>query len=578
MSKVIYACLRNGADRYSVRLKRQIEAGASRIAPGSASMRPTRMMIDGGIVAAILNPSATVLAERGSVCLGHVAANSSWSEVGRRAPEGSYAICRSDDHTVELVADAVASRTLWYYFDSFIFVASTSQRWIAAILGDFQPNAKVLPWMLTTGTLGPTGGWDKRLERLQADSTLKLDRQKWTIELQREEVAFKATDVNAADRKEEFVVTLRNAFKSLELDYSKWVLPLSGGYDSRAILYMLPPKEGIRTVTWGTRTSLKDPYSDAAIATRLAQSARVPHEYFETDHTAGCIKQVFDDFVSYSEGRIDRISGYLDGFAIWQTLMDRGIEGIIRGDEGFGWQKVKTFADARRSVGLLLWSDFANLPAVNEFELERQELPDFLDLRNDETPSQWRDRLYHQYRIPTILAALTDPKSSYVEIANPLLTHSIIRAVRSQPDELRTEKRLFKEIVDGFGQAVPYAKIRAIASQRSVLRSIEAVDVLAESLASQIAQDIFSQSMITFIRKGLNHDTPISRNLVAESTKKRFRKFFAGRFKSKDGMVKGRRNIDFNAMAFRVYVTCRSYELLRSDADTGWRSRDDAQL
>jgi len=58
----------------------------------------------------------------------------------------------------------------------------------------------------------------------------------------------------------------------------------------------------------------------------------------------------------------------------------------------------------------------------------------------------WRDRLYQQYRVPFLLAALSDLKLGYVEIVNPLLSDSVIDLIRQLPDSLRTHKVLLRNI------------------------------------------------------------------------------------------------------------------------------------
>src|SRR5690606_13864141 len=288
----------------------------------------------------VMNPSSTVLLEPGNICLGHVS-DARWNEVGTTTPEGTYALCRSNARTVELLSDATASRTLWYYMDATILLASTSQRWMATVLAGFEANDEVLTWMLSSGSLGPSGGWDRRLSRLQADSTFTVDLEKWVGELSSKETSFQEASDRVAAVKDRFRSELLSAMAALKFDSSKWVLPLSGGYDSRAILCMLGETAGLRAITWGTRESGDDPQSDAAIAKRVAEELGVAHEYFETDVTEGSLHQVFDKFVAYGEGRVTNISGYLDGFAIWQALLDRGVEGVIRGDEGFGWKSVR---------------------------------------------------------------------------------------------------------------------------------------------------------------------------------------------------------------------------------------------
>ena len=130
---------------------------------------------------------------------------------------------------------------------------------------------------------------------------------------------------------------------------------------------------------------------------------------------------------------------------IWREMNASGVVGIIRGDEGFGWSSVTSEMTVRHSVGCALCSDFANLAEViGKFGLAPQDVPAELLRGEGESLAAWRDRLYHVYRLPTVLAALSDIKFAYVEQINPLLARPILQRVRELPDRLRTNKTLFR--------------------------------------------------------------------------------------------------------------------------------------
>ncbi len=567
MSKLMYAYLRDRSDDALKTLKQRVLTGAARISPGGEHIRPTRLSTDGQVVVAVLNPSSSVLVNASSVCLGHLVEEDQWNSIGSDSPDGTYAICRANSDKVELLSDAVASRTLWYYLDSKILLACTSQRWMITVLGSFEPNPAASTWMLTSGTLGPTDGWDKRLTRLQADSVLTLDIQGWTASLRSREVKFTTDVVSAPDKVLAFRDVLSHVFESLKFDYTKWVLPLSGGYDSRAILCMLGRNEELRTITWGVQASMSDSGSDAAIAKRLAKAVGVAHQYFETDPVHGTLSEVFEKFVEIGEGRTDHVTGYLDGFAVWRNLMSRGIEGVIRGDEGFGWKLVTSSNQARLSVGLRLWSDFDGLLPAGEFDLAPQVLPDFLLKQWEESPSAWRDRLYHQHRIPTLLAALTDLKAPFVEVANPLLSHSIIRSVRTLSDSLRTEKQLFKTIVDEASPSIPYADAKSIANQKDVLRTVESAQFLSNVLVSDAAHHVFAPNLLHYISENMRCESHRKGRVVPTGVTRWLRKAIPRKVKRAIKEAVPKPKADFHSMAFRVFVTSKSHELLRADAN-----------
>ncbi len=108
-----------------------------------------------------------------------------------------------------------------------------------------------------------------------------------------------------------------------------------------------------------------------------------------------------------------------------------------------------------------------------------------------------------------MLAALNDLKLHYVEVANPLLARPILEFVRTMPDEQRTEKRLFRAIVDSIGPKVRIARYPANAELPSVLKTKDVVSLLREVLRSDAALGIFPHSFLGLVDTKLVHeDTP----------------------------------------------------------------------
>ena len=105
-----------------------------------------------------------------------------WHEPGSSIPDGSFLIVRWNADRLEILSDVVATRTAWWVLTEDLLIASSSQRAIVRLLGSFEFNRDVIPWMLSCGTLGPLGGWDTRLNRLGPDARLVLDRTAWTAE------------------------------------------------------------------------------------------------------------------------------------------------------------------------------------------------------------------------------------------------------------------------------------------------------------------------------------------------------------------------------------------------------------
>ena len=566
MAKVVYVCLRDGSKEGFERVRRTLEKVSSHICPDNIEPRAPRIVEQCGLIAAIFSPSHALRVTGASICAGHLTNDIGWNVPRHVPPEGSFAVFRADRTTVEVLSDAVASRNVWYYFDDDILVAATTQRGIVALLGSFEFNHATIPWMLTNGSLGPVPSWDSRVKRLRPDCRLTVDRDSWRLSIVAKQIAFTCNDSGERSQREALLACLQSTFASIRFDYEKWVMPLSGGYDSRAILCLLSDIAGLRTITWGLAASQRQRGNDAVVARKVATALGVRHEFRTTDLGDEAAQRIFERFVVAGEGCIDHISGYLDGFAIWRSLYNEGVEGIIRGDEGFGWRRVKSPADVIKSIGISLWSQYANLPSLASLGLPPHAMPEELQRGASESLDQWRDRLYHQYRIPTVLAALNDLKLHYVEIANPLLAHPILDFVRSMPDELRTEKLQFKAIVGAIGPKIGMARYPANAERSSVLKNPDVVSLLRDALRSPAARSIFPDSFLRLVDAKL-----AQRNLTARSDRTSQLGRLIGRIAAAGPRSSPARMIDFNTAAFRIYLICRMHELLTGDA--GIRTR-----
>ena len=419
MSKILFACFKNPlSNDFSID---NIKLLSKRLEPDNITFHDTQIIADEKEIIAIFNPNNSVKIEDHSVCLGNmIHPDQNWHEPNSRVPDGTYALFRSNVDCLEIISDMVATRTIWYYHDENCFISATSQRAIVFFLKSFQFNAKVIPWILATGTLGPGYSWDERIKMLEGDSALTLDRKTWQISVKNNPIIFKGEKCSLKEHQEELKDALIETFEPLKLDYNKWVLPLSGGYDSRAILCMLRNNDNLKCVTWGLEGSKTDKSNDAYIAKKLADYYKIEHKYFLTDLSTEPVETIFNRYLICGEGRVDDIDAYLDGFSIWKELFESGIDGIIRGDEGFGAASVLTAVDIRRNMRLPLFSDFSNLNSVYEYGIPEQEFPAWLNRKDDESLEAWRDRLYYKYEMPIAFAALNDLKLSFVEVINPL--------------------------------------------------------------------------------------------------------------------------------------------------------------
>lgn len=528
-----------------------------------------RISLNGNIAYGIVNPTSDLLINGNSFLLGKIFDNlEDWDKPDSDFPDGSYALFRSVGDFCEIVTDSVASRTIWYYMDEKQFIASTSQRAIIMSLGNFDFDERVIPWILSTGTLGPGFSWDSRIKRIPPDSSVRLDIKKWTVSVKSKPALFKPIKKSGKQHEKLLYESIKNTFTSLNLDYSKWFLLLSGGYDSRGILCLLleadHSSQNIKTVTWGLKSSQYIKGNDAYVAAEFADRLNVRNIYFSNDLSEEPVEIIINRFISMGEGRIDNFADYLDGFKTWKTLYESGVEGIIRGDEGFGCHRYWSDIIVSLNQSINTCSDIANLKDYKKYGFKSQEVPDHLKRKTGESLSTWRDRLFHEHTIPTVFAALSDLKLAYVEQINPFLSGRILRQVRQQPDCFRTEKFLFKKIVNSVSPSVDYAKSVSSAPLSVILKEERFAKLLRAELSSPSARSLFPASFLKFVIEGIR-----SGNTEITAKQKTF-SFYSFIKKIIPQPVKNLLQklvlpeIDHNLLAFRILLITRMNYLLRN--------------
>jgi len=493
-----------------------------------------------------------------------------WETVGGVKPDGSYALIRADSALTELVTDGLATRTLWYYKDKDWFICSTSQRAIIQWIGTFEFNRAVVPWMLSTGALGPEFSWDKRIMRVKPNSSVVLDKKNWVLTENWQKIVFKEKNISREEHKKELSNSIRQTFEHLSnLDFNKWLLPLSGGYDSRAILCLLKKRvssDKINTVTWGDKAALEVEGNDAKIATELAEILDVKNQYFYTDKREESIDTVLNRFLRCGEGRTDRVAGYIDGMKIWKSFYENGTEGIIRGDEAFGWLSINSYESVIHLLEFTTCNDFSNLAHICEkYNFPKQEIPDYIARSENESLENWRDRLYQTYRIPTKLAAMSDIKLSYVEVITPFLSKRILETVRQLPSELRSDKKLFTEVSDEITPDFPIASLGANTNLKNVLSNNEVIQHLLNEIQSEKAESIFDMEFIDFVKQSIERNSKGPNNV-----KKQLKKYIAivlpkaaKRWIRKKAPLPKLSSV---ILLFRVYIIVKMVNILTEDA------------
>lgn len=568
MSKIIYICFRDPS-KSNFSVKRKLETIIERITPDNIIPRPSKIVIEGNVVYGIANPSSSIEERGSSVLLGiPFGDHEKWWEPGQQIPDGSFSIFRSNDNETEIITDVAGSRSVWYYHDDEVFIASSSQRAIIMVLGNFELNRQVFPWMLSTGSLGPSLSWDRRIKLLTPDTSIILNHDNWLCNISTNVLRFIPDNISDKEHEERLMFSLTNTFKSLNLDLSKWTLPLSGGYDSRSILSMFhligANIKNLTAVTWGLKEAINQPGNDALVAKKLVDYYKIDHKYYHSDSSDEPIEDIFKRYLICGEGRIDHIGGYMDGFTIWKQMFLENIEGIIRGDVSFSSKGADTPQDIRKLQGFPVCADFANLKGYQTLGFVEQELPQGLERQENESLEVFRDRLFIEFRIPIILAALNDLKLPYVEVINPLLSRQLVTQTKHMPDHLRSNKSLFKKIVETIGPDIEFASIGANAHARYFLKSEEAVKLFRSELNSENCKSILPDKFIHYllqklaVTEGYSHKKPSFKIFLL----KYLPKWFRGKAKSLNTL----RTIDINILAFRAFIICKMNRVMEEDA------------
>jgi len=346
---------------------------------------------------------------------------------------------------------------------------------------------------------------------------------------------------------------------------------LSGGYDSRGILCLLlesgSNNRSLRTITWGLNSSKYVEGNDAFVAGNLANKLNVANIYYSNDISEEPIEIIIDRFILVGEGLVDNLSEYLDGFGMWIAVFENGIQGIVRGDEAFGWVPVSSSLAVRLNDTCCLCSDFSNLRNYRNYGFSLQELPRNLCRKEGETLSTWRDRVFQVYSQSVIQSALSDLKLSYVEQINPLLSKKILQEVRQLPDHLRNDRFLFKKIVKSLGPEIDFSTSASSTPPEKILQQKQIVNLLRNELNSEIAGKIFPVEFLDFVKRGIiSRDQPEPANgrlsQVGSSFKKIIPHFVKDVIRSEIALPV----IDSNLLAFRVFMICKMFQALSRDS------------
>jgi len=543
---------------------------SSNLTPNNIDKIDPYLYIKDKIFSCTVNPTNSVRFNNGGVCLGVIEdyTEDLWipeTKIG----DGTFALFRFNDEKLQLVCDYTASRTIWYTMTKDCFIASTSQRMMISYLGDLQFNNQAAKWMLSSGVIGPDQSWDCRISQVPANSSLLLCRKQWQIKTNNNcnhNICPEIKDIQTHTTN--LQTALKDSITSDSIDYNEWTLALSGGLDSRSILYYLKDKKNLKSITWGINKAHSKKDTDAYIANILANECDLQHNYVLTDIRVDIFPQIFMRFLKAGEGRIDHMSAYLDGFELWRKLFLSKC-GILRGYDAQGatTRIVKNKRQARLASSLVVTSDYKNSIIPYYLKIFESDIPELLNKNKTESLEQWRDRLWLSFRTPVLTAALDEIKVAYVEIFNPLLYKKIVRIIQVLPDELRNNKKLFRKIVDGMFPNIRYAKRDSIQDLDSILNIPEIKKYLIVELLKIKDSGILPAEFIKTLINSI--ETSAYQRALVRKIKIFYRSYCPKIIKT---IIQSKLNylaLDNRRLALRVLIITSMHQLLENDAKRG---------
>lgn len=569
MSKLVYICFNNKKLENKLGSRKVFEIMSDRLVPGNITPHPVRVIREDGIAVGIINPAKSVITHGPSVCLGVMMKPcTKWYQPMSPVPDGNYALVRGDDTTIEVVTDIVASRTLWYYYDEDIFIASTSQRAIVMLMGSVSFNQEAVSWMLSSGLLGYGNAWDTRIKKLKGDSRIVLDRRSWEVTIYETPVRFEPADMPVKKAVPRMREVYEDTFTRLNLEPEQWLMALSGGRDSRLVFLLLQDKLNLKCVSWGMKNALHDTLNDAHIAKELA--ARYGYEFIfrEVETKEAFIEDSLTRFLMSGEGRIDNIGPYMDAFDSWKFFFEMDVRGMFRGDQGYYQAAIVNEDHGRKMGSMKLLQDYKEYPDIAQFGFAPQEIHDELGKKKHESLVSYSYRFHHMYRIPHTTAAWNDLVSSYIEVINPLLTRNIIYEIRRLPDHLLFKNKLHNAVVESITPDIHFAKRSAIEPLSDVLYNKHLVKYLCEQLAGDNDREILPGEFLDLVLAQVRSYDGTGAGLVRTIPVyliNTFKKMISDKKKQKlSAYIKN--HFEYNKIALRCFIVIKMYTILHADA------------
>jgi hypothetical protein len=503
------------------RYRRVIEGMVSRVLPAH---QHDKLKIDvwprSGVLMAVLGRTEGVQQRERAVLAGTISqrpAQSPWWRPGSSAPDGSFVLLRTHGEITEALTDYAGSRSVWHArLSPDCVVVSTCLEIITALLGDFEMDEKALGWYLSAGNCGPHRSWDRRVKPLPPNTCLRIQRSGNSVSTDESLIDHDSSwpvevDENALEE------VIREELGQMDLGGAPWLLALSGGYDSRAILSAVEGKGDIRCISWVDEAKKDVQFGDVAIARQLARSANREHmvKTLVRPETVADVENSARRFMRYCDGRTDNLLMYVDGMRMWDQVSQSDEGGILRGDELFGTDFAASQAQILSNMRALSFQDYAESPLQRDLAARfPHTLPAGLQQRGGESTSRWRLRLRSSFETPTVYSALASIRARFLETSSPLLSGRIVRFAKAMSDEDLDDKHLYKLAIRRKFPDVGFATDRSILTWPEFLALPQVKERLQEHLCGPLARELLGPLGVSSVNKALRQPVAENRRML----------------------------------------------------------------
>jgi hypothetical protein len=521
----------------------------------------------------ILNPINEFI-EEGKITIGQTLLNKAFPEK-ECLPDGSYAELQYNDNEISFYCDRFESKTLWYYFDSEKLIISNSQRAIISLKKSFSLNKKAVSWFLSSGSLGYKNAWDAQIQKVTSNIKFAFDCLSWKLNWV--ETAYDTQDFSFKTEKEfddlYLSLTKSNFLKGVaKSPITSVFLPLSGGNDSRLLHAIAVNDEAlnkIQSINWGVAE--KNKFNDKVAAIKIAKyhkteiiDATLPNRIYN-------IEIFFETYIKNSDCRIDHFNAYSDCFEIFENAFTNNIQIMVRGDIPFTEGLDLNNQMSRFHIGIPTFKDYSNYSQYDLNSWVSIQENDSVDIgrKTGESLIEWRDRLYIDYRIPTIISAFNDIVNGYIESRSPMMTYSHFLLYSKQKDKQKGNKNHIVRLSKKMDQSkVPFDAAPSIPSINELFYSSENIEYLIDYL-DKIDNQIFSSNLLSQIKNELllfriddNNETTLPlKSIVKNFLAERLPSYIKAHLKSQIN-----RSLNPLTLAYRIVLIDKVNKIFIADA------------